>query len=149
MSASQTKVTIHSSPLPLEPGTYRLAEDVRNPTPDGRANQDRLTSWECWKIWPKGMVLIIDVSPFGEKTENRIYPDGGINRVLQSSSQGATLLSAKLERLEEKPSQTLARLCGGGTMQKWYAKAILDRVGLTSKDIVRLVEEIDNELGES
>lgn len=60
MNINRPKHEILSAPLPLQPGTYRLTEAVKNPSPDRRCHQSRLTTWESWVVWPAGMEFIVD-----------------------------------------------------------------------------------------
>lgn len=126
---------------PLTAGTYKLTTEVQNPTPDRRANQTRITSWESWETWPEDMLFIVEID-LEFPSLNRIHPQGGIRR-MSPHDKGFSLLIDALERVEEKPSDYIRR-AGAGLIQH-YALGVLDRLGVPVEKVAEIMRTMDNE----
>lgn len=135
---------INSIPIgsTLEPGTYMLKESVTNPKPDGRIKQRRVDNWESWPEWKAGMKFIVDMNPAPNgKGMNRIYVWGGYHRADHYDTRYSSIIMF-LEKVEEKPSEFLARHSlgmGAGN----YALEVLDQLNIPLSDIQRAINEID------
>lgn len=140
----KSNIEILSSPLPLDSGTYILTQNVNNPRPDRRANQDRLTSWESWTLWPKGMKFIIELD--AETNRNRICPSGGGYYKTPQGDPRFPVLIEYLEPVQEKPSDTVKRLAGSDGITRSLALAVLDALAdvLTTEKIEAIVHEIED-----
>lgn len=97
----------------LEPGTYRLRQDVKNPHPDKRVRHD----WRCFAVWEAGMIfrveehpLATDVPPrgIGHKA-HRVWHGAYGHQSFDSWNEKWEWLAPHLERLEEKPSDWIKR----------------------------------------
>lgn len=133
---------IISAPLPLSPGTYRLTEDVKNPKPDGRIQQNRNDNWESWKVWPKGKLFIVDLDRNGR---NRVYVWGGYHKAEHfMDDPRLPVLIEYLERIEETPSRFLARHALGSEAGG-IALAVLDKLNIPLADIQAAIDAIDAE----
>ncbi len=142
----KTECTIISAPLPLQPGTYRLTEDVKNPKPDRRCHQKRLTTWESWEVWPTGMQFIVDIENSQGMINsgmNRIYPWGGFYKVGRMDSRFPSLFPY-LEPVEETPSQFLARHAGGSGAGQ-CALVVLDKLNIPLSDLQKALDAINKE----
>lgn len=130
-----------AQPDGLKPGTYRLICDVENPHADKRANQDRVTSWERWAVWPRGLVLLAKQNPHPESDKERgtyLVARGGIS-YLYPWDAGYKCLHIALEPVAETPSDLVRRL--EGSMAGRYALEILDRL-LTPQAVSDALESI-------
>lgn len=124
----------------LIPGTYRLKHDVANPHPDRRVNQDRISSWEGWVIWPAGLVLV--VVPYPEsKGAVRIRARGAF-RDFAPWDDAFPLLVSAMEPVVESPSDLLRRLEDSAAGA--CALAILDRL-LTTQAVADALAAIQAE----
>lgn len=98
-----------------QPGTYRLTQDVVNPSPDRRKRHD----WRDFPVWKKGSVIRIDTWMKGEVVQGHQLQDT-MEMTMQGSHScyhaeswnrdGAFwLLIPHLEPLEETVSDMLIR----------------------------------------
>lgn len=129
----------------LEPGTYRLVNEVKNPTPDRRANQSRLSSWESWAAWPAGMLFTVEAD-YEYPTLNRVRPQGGI-RSISNRDKAYAVLVGSLEHVRERPSDYVIR--NGSGLVQHYALGILDRLGVPVERIAEIMKQMDEEDSES
>lgn len=128
----------------LEPGTYKLTHEVKNPSPDRRTNQSRLSSWESWAVWPAGMLFTVEAD-HEYPTLNRVRPRGGIRSVSNHDKAYAALV-ANLEPVQEQPSDYIKRN-GSGIVQH-YALGILDHLGVSVERVAEIMAQMDEEGGE-
>lgn len=94
----------------LKPGSYKLAQDVKNPNPDRRHRHN----WKKREVWEKGTVLVV--------SDDGPAPDPGLpvvqvlvisrpskfDHILLKSEVGQ-LLAAQLVPMAERPSDWLKR----------------------------------------
>lgn len=125
----------------LQPGTYRLRYDIKNPAPDRRVNQSRLSSWESWAVWPAGLLFTVEIDR-EYPTLNRVRPQGGIRSVSNHDKAYAALVGS-LERVQEQPSDYIIR--NGAGLVKHYALGILDRLNIPVERIAEIMEQMDAE----
>jgi hypothetical protein len=131
----------------ITPGTYKLRHDLNNPKPDRRCNQDRITSWHQWTVWPAGMVFLVEAEPeFSELM--RVYARGGYssNAIRNDGSLTFGMLTSALDPIEETPADFLLRTRRG--IVEWSALRLLDKLGVPLAEIERLMAEIDAEAEE-
>jgi hypothetical protein len=126
---------------PAPGGTYRLTAPVPNPHPDRRASQTRLSCWESWAEWPQGMVFLVHERPVEggfPKPSPYIVARGGIKNLFPWDA-AFHALAAKLERVEEKPSDLIRRL--EGSLAGGYALEVIDNL-LTLEQVAEALEAI-------
>lgn len=88
----------------LEPGTYRLREDVDNPDKDGRKRSDwRAVAWQ-----PAGTVFVVDREGDGQRSWLTLRKTGRHQKI-GPADDFFHALAAQLERVEEQPSDMLER----------------------------------------
>lgn len=126
----------------FEEGTYILTEDVHNPSKDKRQNQDRLSSWKAWAVWPEGMIFIVSKDPEFDGVF-RIKARGGIEDLLPFDS-AYRLLAEKLEIQVETPSDYVTRV--GGSIRLEYAMRLLDKLNPSMYTLADLMREIDEDM---
>lgn len=106
----------------LTPGTYRLTQDVKNPTP--KNNRSSRRKWTTEDVVPAGSVFSVDLHPVGRDQDDAVFflrLHGQDDQALQDSKL-FTAVTEHLEQVEESPSDLLRRkgweLMGGGILDQ-------------------------------
>ena len=106
----------------LVPGTYRLTQDVKNPTP--KRNRSSRREWGDAAVVPAGSVFALDLHPLGRGWDDAVFflrMHDHSDKALQDSELFQALVE-HLEPVEESPSDLLTRkgweYMGGGILDQ-------------------------------